>query len=207
MCSYLFLFAGVEYVPSRFTLTDVGSANGSDANAGCPSACLRIQDSIRVCNCVGVTTDTTGITLIDGVIPMLDISQPNWAAQLYTATTVSTNLKIDFQFQVKFMLRHVDLYMVLCPVRHIPNQGLLSIGVYQSVLFPLGLRGPLLQNITLTMRAQSCENLIRISIPTNPMTLNFQYLIEVSMDDILRGIYIGEVNFSDESMTTVSSSM
>ena len=55
------------------------------------------------------------------------------------------------------------------------------------------------------MRAQSCEKLIRISIPTNSMTLYLQYLI---VDDVLGGIYIGEVKFGDESsMTTVSSSM
>ena len=55
----------------------MSSAHGSDANAGCPSACVMIVSSVRVCDCVGVTTDRTGITLIEGVIPMLDVSQPN----------------------------------------------------------------------------------------------------------------------------------
>ena len=88
----------------------MSSAHGSDANAGCLSACVRMVSSVRVCDCVGVTTDRTGITLIDGVIPMLDVSRSNWAAQLYTATTIQSMLTIEFHFPVSFMLRRVDLY-------------------------------------------------------------------------------------------------
>ena len=162
---------GAVYTPSKFTLTDVSSAHGSDANAGCPSSCVVVLSSVRVCDCVGVTTDRTGITLIDGVIPMLDVSQTNWAAQLYTATTTWNNWEIDFQFPDSFMLRQVDLYLFFCPLRQIPHQDRLSIRVYQSVFFPTGFKGLFLGNNSLTMERQNCLNLTQISIPTIPIRI------------------------------------
>ena len=94
----------------------MSSAHGSDANAGCPSACVMVVSSVRVCDCVGVTTDITGITLIDGVIPMLDVSQPNWAVQLFITTTTHSTWSIEFYFSYSFMLRQVDLYLFFCPL-------------------------------------------------------------------------------------------
>ena len=38
----------------------MSSAHGSDVNAGFPSACVMIVSSVRVCDCVGVTTDIAG---------------------------------------------------------------------------------------------------------------------------------------------------
>ena len=193
--------------PSKFTLKDVSSAHGSDANAGCPSACVRMVSSVRVCDCVGVTTDRTGITLIDGVIPMLDVSQTNWASQLYTATPNQNNLEIQFWFPVNFMLRQVDLYLFFCPPRSIPNEGLLIISVYQDYVFPQNLKGLLLGNTTLYVVEQNCADLIQITMATNHTSLMYnQYLIEFSMDNVLGGIYIGEVTFNDET-ATISSSM
>ena len=177
------------------------SVHGSDANAGCPSTCVRMISSVRVCNCVGVTTDITGITLIDGVIPMLDVSQTNWAAQLYTAKATQNNWIIDFQFPSSSMLRWVDLYLLFCQRLMILGQGILSIRVYQSLLFPQGIKGLLLGNVTLTVEGQSCDNLTQVSIPINPLSVYTQYLIEFSMENILGGIYIGEVTFSDETAT------
>ena len=198
---------GAVYTANKFTLTDVSSAHGSDANAGCPSACVRMVSGIRVCDCVGVTTDRTGITLTDGVIPMLDISQPNWAAQIYTATTTRPIQSIEFQFSNSFMLRQVDLYLFFCPSQNIPNLGLLSISVYQSIIFPNIIMGLLLGNITLTMGGQNCVELIPISIPTSSASQYSVYLIEFSMENVIGGVYIGEVVFSDEVATVTSSKL
>ena len=152
---------------------------------------------VRVCDCVGVTTDRTGITLIDGVIPTLDVSQTNWAAQLYTATTIRSILRIEFQFQHNFMLRQVDLYLFICTVERIPNPvGLLTISVYQSIFFPVGFSGLFFGNKTLTMEESSCLNLTQISVFTNPLSIFSQYLVEFSTESILGGIYIGEVSFT-----------
>ena len=161
--------------------------------------------SVRVCDCDGVTTDRTGITLIDGVIPVFDVSQPNWAAQLYTATSTQSILRIEFGFPDSFMLSQVDSYLFVCKVKGIPNRGLLFISVYQSLLFPNCLSRLFLGNRTLTLERQNCNHLVRISIPTNSTSLYMNYLIEFSMDNVLGGVYIGEVSFSDD-VTTVASS-
>ena len=200
-CLILFcLCVGAEYTPIKFTLTDVSSAHGSDANAGCPSAC--INSITKVCDCVGVTHDTTGITPIDGVIPMLDLTQTNWAVQLYTATTTRNNLKIEFQFPQNFMLRQLDLYLFFCPPRNIPNEGVLSINVYQSIFFPNAIEGLLLGNTTLSVEGQNCADIIQISILTNPSSSYLLYLITFSMGNVLGGIYIGEVIFFDQVTTS-----
>ena len=164
-------FSSAVYTPSKFTLSDVYSIHGSDANAGCPSACVRMVSSIRVCDCDGVTTDRTGITLTDGVIPMLDVSQPNWAAQIYTATSNKNNWNIGFQFPVNFMLRQVDLYLFICPSQMTPNLGLISVRVYQNILFPGAHKGLLLGNVTLSVEIQNCENLTQIAILTIPSSV------------------------------------
>ena len=194
----LFLvFAGAVYTPSKFTLSNVSSVHGSDANAGCPSACVRMVSSVRVCDCVGVTTDRTGITLINEDIPMLEVSQLNWAAQLYTATTNKINWNIEFQFPKHFMLRQVDLYLFFCPVQNTPNQGVLSVELYQSLLFPNRIKGMLFGNISL-LEGQNCAGLIQVAIPTTSTSTSKLYLLEFSMENVLGGIYIGEVVFRDE---------
>ena len=208
MCAYFScLCQGALYTPTKFTLTDVSSAHGSDANAGCLSACVEMLSRVKVCDCVGVTNDTTGITLIDGVIPsMLDILQTNWAAQLYTASTIYDNWKIDFLFEDNFLLRQVDLSLFFCPTQMIPNQGLLSIFVYQSILFPTANKGQFLGNISLSVDGQNCENLLNISILTNSELMYMQYFLEFTMENRLGGIYIGEVKFSDEvTLSSLSS--
>ena len=199
------MYEGALHTPSKFTLTRVSSAHESHANAGCPTTCVKMQSSVRVCDCVGVTTDRTGITLIDGVVPMFDDTQPNWAAKLYTATTTQDNLLIDFKFPSSFMLRQVDLSLFFCPPQMIPNEGVISISVFQSLLFPRANKGSLLGNISLSVNGQNCVELINKSIATNPSMYN-QYLIEFSMATNLGGIYIGELTFLDEvSPSSVSS--
>ena len=197
--------AGAAYVPSKFTQTDVSSAHGSDANAGCPSDCVRMVSGVRVCDCVGVTIDRTGITLIDGVIPMLDVSQPNRAAQLYTATPTRNSWWIDVLFPNSFVLRRVDLYLFICPTQNIPNRGVLSISIYQSLLFPCWIKGLLLGNVSLSMEGPNCAELIQTSIPTKSTFIHSIYLIDISMENVLGGIYIGEIVFSDEVALTTSS--
>ena len=181
----------------------MSSEHGSDANAGCPSACVRTVSSVRLCDCVGVTTDITGITLIDGVIPMLDVSQTNWAAQLYTYTANMEQWNIAFQFLTEFMLRQVDLYLFFCPNQGIPNQGILSISVYQSILFPNAFKGLLLGNITLR-EGHNCVDLIEISIPTTTSSQYTLYLIEFSVEGTLGEIYMGELKFRDTAATATS---
>ena len=185
----------------------MSSAHGSDANAGCPSACVMMVSGARVCDCFGVSTDRTGITLIDGIIPMLDVSQLNWAAQPYTATSTQNNWNIDFYFADHFMLRQVDLYILICPSQMIPNEGLISVRVYQSIIFPNAVNGLLFGNVTLTVELHNCTDLIEIAIPTSPLSMHIQYLLEFSMENSLGKIYIGEISFRDEIAMVMSSKL
>ena len=196
---------GSVYIPSKFTLTDVSSAHGSDANAGCPPACVRMVSSVRVCDCSGVITDRTEITLIDGVIPMLDVSQPNWAVQLYTAAITQNNWHIEFQFSEVFNLRQVDLYLFSCQHQMIPNQGLISLSLYQSLLFPRGNKGLLLGNVSLSAEGQNCAGLIQTLIPAKSPLMYNNYLIELFIVYVLGGIYIGEIVFRDDIALITSS--
>ena len=112
---------------------------------------------------------------------MLDVFQPNWAAQLSTATITRNNLRVDFLLPDSFILRRVDWYLFFCPTQNIPNQGVLSIRIYISILFPRGIKGLLLGTVSLSGEEQSCAKLIQISIPTNPTSvLSILYLIEFS---------------------------
>ena len=129
---------------------------------------------------------------------MLDVSQPNWAAQLYTATTSQSIWSIEFQFSGSFTLRKVDLSLFFCPLRRIPNLGLISVRVYQSILFPEAHKGLLLGNVTLNVEIQNCADLTQIALPTSLSSVYTQCLIEFSMGNVLGGIYVGEISFRDE---------
>ena len=192
--------------PTSFTLTGLSSLNGSDANGGCPQVCVM---SNMVCDCTGQTTAISGITLIDDVVPTFDPNVPGaWASDLYTLS-IPQNYALGFQFDitVAFVLRELELYLFFCPSWNIPQQGL-TISVYRSLLFPAfqppsGL--PPLSNVTLTSEQQNCNSLTRISITTQTDAVYTTYFIMFSGSTIVGGIYIGEVKFSDEAISTSSS--
>ena len=89
----------------------------------------------------------------------------------------------------------------------IPSEGLISVRVYQSIFFPRAIRGLLLGNVTLTVELHNCTSLIEIAIPTSPLSMHTQYLLEFSMENSLGGIYIGEISFRDEIAMVMSSKL
>ena len=192
--------------PTSFTLTGPSSQNGSDANGGCPQVCVM---SNMVCDCTGQAIDTSGITLINDIVPTFETDVPGaWASDLYTVLTGGDSYALGFQFDntMAFALREVELYLFFCPSWGIPRQSL-TISVYRSLLFPdfippTGL--PPLGNVTLTSDQQNCDSLIRISITTQTDVANTNYFIVFSRSTSVGGIYIGEVTFSDEAISTSS---
>ena len=194
--------------PPSFTLTSgLFSGNGSDANGGCPQVCVM---SNRVCDCTGLTTDLSGITLINDVVPTFESDVPGaWASDLYTGRTSQNSYALGFEFDITmaFALREVELYILFCPSWSIPRQRL-TISVYRSLLFPAfqpptGL--PPLGNVTLTSDQQNCASLTRVSITTRTDAAYTNYFIVFSTSTNLGGVYIGEVKFSDEPISTRSS--
>ena len=60
--------------------------------------------SVRLCDCDGVTTDRTGITLIDGVIPVFDVSAKLGSSTLhcyYNLINLENGVWVPRQFHVK----------------------------------------------------------------------------------------------------------
>ena len=84
----------------------------------------------------------------------------------------------------------------------------MTISVYRSLLFPAfqppsGI--PPFGNVTLTSDHQNCNSLIRILITTETDQPYINYFIVFSSITTVGGIYIGEVKFSDELISTSSS--
>ena len=78
MLSYL----GTFIRPTSFTLIGLLSLNGSDAKGGCPQVCV-LPNMDKVCRCIGQTTDLSGITLINDVVPTFESDVPGaWASEL-----------------------------------------------------------------------------------------------------------------------------
>ena len=195
---------GAFILPKSFTLTGLSSQNGSDANGGCPQVCVMPH---MVCDCTRQTTDISGITLINDVVPTFESDVPGaWASDLYTVLTGGDSYALGFQFDntMAFALREVELYLFFCPPWNIPQQSL-TISVYRSLLFPdfnppTGL--PPLGNVTLTSEQQNCDSLTRISIITQTDAAYINYFIVFSGSTNLGRIYIGEVKFSDISTSS-----
>ena len=192
--------------PTSFTLTGLSSQNGSDANGGCPQVCVL---SNMVCDCTGQTADISGVTLINDVVPTFESDVPGaWASDLYTVHTSQNSYALGFQFDstMAFTLREVELYLFICPSWGIPGQSV-TISVYRSLLFPdfLPPTGPPLGNVKLTSDLVNCICLTRISITTQTDTAYTDYFIVFSSSITVGGVYIGEVKFSDQLISTSSS--
>ena len=167
--------------------------------------------SKMVCDCTGQTTDISGITLINDVVPTFETDDVlgAWASDLYTAFASGNSYALGFQYDINmaFALREVEIYLFFCPSWNIPQERL-TISVYRSLLFPnfqppSGL--PPLGNVTLTSDQQNCNSLTRIAITTQTDAAYTIYFIVFSYSTTIGGIYIGEVKFSDELISTSSS--
>ena len=197
---------GVFIRPTSITLTGLLSQNGSDANGGCPQVCVMPH---MVCDCTGQTTAISGVTLINDVVPTIQSNVPGaWASDLYTVLASKNSYALGFQFDINmaFALREVELYIFFCPSWNIPQQGV-TISVYRSLLFPnfvppTGL--PPSGNVTLTSDQQNCASLIRISITTQTDAAYTNYFLLFSGSSSVGRIYIGEVTFNDEAISTSS---
>ena len=82
----------------------------------------------------------------------------------------------------------------------------MTISVYRSLLYPVffpptGL--PPLGNVTLTSE-ENCNSLTRIAITTRTDTAYTNYFIVFSSSITVGGVYIGEVKFSDQLISTSS---
>ncbi len=193
------LNVGAIVRPIAFTLTGVSSNNGSDSNAGCLSVCRMTGASgERFCDCTGgIMSDFNG-TLIDGIIPTLDVSQRGtWASQLYTVDISATSHAIGFRFSSSFMLQEVELSIFLCNKWCIPTPGL-TINIHRDIVLPGFTSSTPIGSTTLTLQ-QNCMSLETIYINASPTRNGNIYVIEFTNSATVGEIDIGEVIFRDQA--------
>ncbi len=192
------LNVGAIVRPIAYTLTGVSSNNGSDSNAGCPSVCKMTGASDeRFCDCTGGIMSNFNGTLIDGIIPTLDVSQRGtWASQLYTVDVTTTSYAIGFRFSSSFMLQEVEPSIFLCTPWSIPRSGL-TINIHRDFVFPGFTSTTPIGSTTLTLQ-QNCESLETIYITTSSTRDGNIYYIEFTNSATVGVIYIGEVIFRDQ---------
>ncbi len=153
--------------------------------------------------------DTRDITdtgfLVDGIVPTINAGQSGgtWASQLYTITGAMITYRIEFRFQNSVALREVELYTFYCPAWDI---GTPNITISTSVSFPVFDQLESVGGVTLTSAMQDCVSLTRINIPIKvTMGSTSSYFIEFTDLMTSQGVYIGEVRFSDEPISTTAS--
>ncbi len=149
----------------------------------------------RFCDCNGLLNAVNG-SIIDGIVPTIDVSQRGWASQLYTVHRAVTSHAIGFRFSRSFMLKEVELNIFPCIPWFIPRSGL-TINIHRSIVFPAFTSTPPIGNITVTLQ-QNCESLETIYITTSSTSYSSIYFIEFTNPVAVGGIYIGEVMFRDQ---------
>ncbi len=193
---------GAFISPISYTLTVLMSVNGSDLNGGCPTECVGVINGIDCADTRDVTE--TGF-LVDGMVPTINVSQSGgtWAFPLYTISGAMTTTRIGFKLQNSVALREVELYIFFCPAWDI---GSATITISTSVSFPTFIQLESAGSVTLTSAMQDCVSLTRINIPIQvTIGSTISYFIEFTDLMTSRGIYIGEVRFSDEPIPTTAS--
>ena len=161
-----------------------------------------------VCNC-----NSSGV-LVDGLVPVLDTTQAGmWASDLYAIQGTSRSLTLVFRLATPIMLQQVDVYLFYCPDWNIPTKGVnVNISIFNAFHFPLERSsgehiGATVLNNDIEQECTSTSlTLSRISIHTHPTSHTDVYLITFeTLSGTLGGIYIGEVRFSNETISRSAS--
>ena len=210
------MHTGVFFQPVAYTFPDgLQSVNGSNSTGGCqPESCVMMPYSgtaINGCDCP-VNTPVNG-TLIDGVIPSIDPTQRGtWARELFTVNrNGQDSIMIGFQFSSEFSLRITEIALFHCPIQGI---GVTSVKIYSSFLFPQFIsEASTLLTTHGSSSSENCQSLSTISIPLHPpMASSIFYFIEFlftggSSTHQFNWFYLGEIRFSDEPPTIVTTTM
>ena len=165
--------------------------------------------AINGCDCPG-NTPVSGV-LIDGVIPSIDTLQRGmWARELFTVRRNGReSIIIGFKLSSEIGLQGVEVTLFNCPVQGI---GITGVKVYSSFLFPQFLNTASTLLVTYNSPpSDNCLSLSTISIPIQPpMASSDLYFIEFlftggSSIHQLNWLHLGEIRFSDEPPTIVTS--
>jgi hypothetical protein len=149
--------------------------NGSSSTGGCqPESCS--ETTINACDCPN-NSPING-SLIDGVVPSIDATQPRWARELFTVNrNGQDSIMIGFQFSSNFYLRRVEIVLFHCPVHGI---NITRVKIYSSFIFPtFTSASPILLATHSSPPRDNCQSLSTISIPVQPpMASSNIYFVE-----------------------------
>ena len=182
----------------------IESVNGSDVNMGCTSP-LVDSGGVMICN----STDCPSSYLLDGNSPAIDTSTSGWASQLVTVRKnegvagfiTFHHVVLTFGFDTAVSVTSIELDLFLCPEWNI---GAPVIDVYGDGNRDLDLRT--LQHLTFLGNSynqpsqSSCDSLSTVSIPlqddaTNSSYLTVHIVIEITENDNIEWVHVGEVRF------------
>ena len=178
--------AQVQVVPEG-----IESVNGSSETMGCTSP-LEDSDGVTVCRSQSY--------LVDGCSPDIDTSTSDWASQLVTVrgtSNISTLLTFGFETAVSPTGIEIDLF-------HCPEQGIGAplITVYANQEYNLAFNPHLLFLPLVQPSQSSCDSLLNVSISGNFLSPKanlsfhtFHILVNLSHDQSIQWVYIGDVRF------------
>ena len=187
---------------TEIVLNGLQSVNGSDIRMGCTNNPV-VSNGFVSCS----SQNDTGF-LTDGNVPTINMSDPDWAAELVTIKRVRANNEITFDhalmtFQLYEMSRVATIYLDLffCPHSGIGAPHILVIGSYSTTFYYTGT--DLLSDYQPPQTSCECRMstiivLIQESEPLYPVL----HLLVYFPDDQHDWLHVGEVRFSDGPVPT-----
>ena len=179
------------------------SVNGSDIRMGCTNNPV-VSNGFVSCS----SQNDTGF-LTDGNVPTINMSDPEWAAELVTINRVRANNQITFdhalmtfQLYEKLVVTSIYLDLFLCLGSQIGAPHISVIGSDSTTLYYNNFLGAEADLLSVYQPPQtSCEckmSTIIVCIQEGEVLHPMLHLLVYFPDDQHDWLHVGEVRFSDE---------
>ena len=169
--------------------------NGSHVDGGC-----EVKTTMRLCGIGKISF------LTDGIIPVFNTTDPNWASELVTVRKNSVTAAIPydhvvltFVFQKPQLLKSVKLNLFKCPQWGI---GAPNITVYGKASLRMGnfdfdIRDSIIPLAQSQDVQSSCDSLVPVTIPlqTGEQYLSWYIVVSFEPQPAIDWVHVGEVQF------------
>ena len=192
------LCAGAE-VPVQVVPEGIQSVNGSNETMGCNGSFTDDSGGVTVCRSQSY--------LVDGCYPDIDTNTSDWAAHLVTvrrnegtSDIAFAHVLLTFGFETAVSPTEIEIDLFHCPDWDI---GAPRITVYvnqeYNLVFPRQDQG--LPLVPLVQPSQSsCDSLLTVNISGDALSVSsvctFHILVDLSPDQSIQWVYIGDVRFT-----------
>ena len=176
----------------------IESVSGSSETMGCTSP-LEDSDGVTVCR--------SSSFLVDGCSPDIDTSTSDWASQLVTVRRNEGTPDIDFAhvlltfgFETAVSPTGIEIDLLHCPeqgigapriITYLNQEYSLDFSIYSLIFLPL-----------VQPFQSSCDSLLTVSITGDLLSPDvglsfhtFHILVDLSHDQSIQWVYIGDVRF------------